>query len=288
MKRATWQRYKSSRSASSEMAGRTASADLLAGNGEAGLKDYPGAKNAPGVWQTIINNIPPHETFVEAFAGSAVITRRKRPATSTIVIEGEAAAHAALVSAFRQPNATLLEQFAIAEVGQHECQLGAVRLVRGCAVEWLGKNGGSLSRRAVIYCDPPYLGSVRADAGRRYYRREFRDVADHCELLDVLNGLRGVPVLLSGRRCKLYDSLLKDWRRVDYQTSTHAGPVSESLWCNFDEPTELHDYRFLGRDFRERERIKRKVSRWRARLARMPILERQLLAAAIAKNGDAS
>jgi hypothetical protein len=50
---------------------------------------------------------------------------------------------------------------------------------------------------------------------------------------------------------------------------------------NFAEPLELHDYRFLGKGFRERERIKRKRLRWRARLERMPALERHALMATI-------
>jgi DNA adenine methylase len=32
----------------------------------------------------------------------------------------------------------------------------------------------------------------------------------------------------------------------------------------------LHDYRYLGEDFRERERIKRKKQRWTDRLERLP------------------
>ena len=57
--------------------------------------------------------------------------------------------------------------------------------------------------------------------------------------------------------------------------------ADECLWCNFPEPTELHDYRFLGRDFRERERITRKRRRWLVRLSAMPKLERAALVAAL-------
>lgn len=273
MKRATWQRYKSVR---------------IVRNDHAGLRDYPGAKNAPGVWQTIINNIQPHDTFVECFAGSAAVTRHKLPAMATIVIESDAAVHRQLVETFRPwGGSTLIERFAIADVGQHECQLGSVRLVRGCAVKWLQANKGSLNARTVVYCDPPYLDSTRAVPGRRYYDHEFGCVADHAELLDVLRFLE-CPVLISGRRSKLYDTFLRDWRRVDYQTRNHGHTVTESLWCSFPEPEALHDWRYLGANFRERERIKRKVARWRRRLAEMPILERRLLSAALVRADDAS
>jgi hypothetical protein len=43
---------------------------------------------------------------------------------------------------------------------------------------------------------------------------------------------------------------------------------------NYPEPFELHDYSYLGDNFRERERIKRKKARWTERLKSMPALER--------------
>jgi len=48
---------------------------------------------------------------------------------------------------------------------------------------------------------------------------------------------------------------------------------------------ELHDYRYLGRGFRERERIKRKKQRWMERLVRMPRLERCAILAAASTIG---
>ena len=48
---------------------------------------------------------------------------------------------------------------------------------------------------------------------------------------------------------------------------------------NYDEPIELHDYRYLGHSFRERERIRRRVERWKARLRELPALERSAILA---------
>ncbi len=39
----------------------------------------------------------------------------------------------------------------------------------------------------------------------------------------------------------------------------------------------MHDYRYLGDNFRERERIKRKTQRWSERLAKLDKLERMAL-----------
>ena len=33
---------------------------------------YPGGKNGAGIYQRIINHMPPHETYIEAFLGSAL------------------------------------------------------------------------------------------------------------------------------------------------------------------------------------------------------------------------
>jgi len=46
---------------------------------------------------------------------------------------------------------------------------------------------------------------------------------------------------------------------------------------NYEAPVALHDYAYLGADYRERERIKRKRSRWVRMLNDMPTLERQAI-----------
>ena len=85
--------------------------------------------------------------------------------------------------------------------------------------------------------------------------------------------------------------MLEDWHSISFEAMTRGGhTATEWLWFNFPPPVELHDYRYLGVNFRERERIKRKKTRWVARLQRMPVLERQSLLSAIAEiagRGDA-
>jgi 16S rRNA G966 N2-methylase RsmD len=254
------------------------------------LEDYPGAKNGSGVWQTIINNVPPHDLWIEAFAGSAQLTRRKRPAASSILIESDPAVCAALRIVFQPANQSLVEQLG-RRLGTNETIMGNITLIQGDAVKFLERMGRTFPARTVVYCDPPYLDSVLAVPGRRYYRRGhgFGSEFLHADLLSALCVLKksGVLCMVSGRRHPLYDQILHAWRRVDYGTATRAGAVTESLWCSFPEPDALHDWRWLGRNFRERERIKRKLARWSARLAKMPVLERRLVAAALAGNGDA-
>ncbi len=46
---------------------------------------------------------------------------------------------------------------------------------------------------------------------------------------------------------------------------------------NYKPPVELHDYRYLGSDYRERYRLKEKVKRWTKRLQGLSVLEQQAL-----------
>ena len=142
----------------------------------------------------------------------------------------------------------------------------------------------------VVYCDPPYLMSTRKSS-RRLYAIEpgidgagaEADEAWHDRLLDALDSLP-CYVLLSGYWSELYEARLRQpkWRHCNYKVRTRGGQtVTEYLWANFPEPVELHDYRYLGRNRRERERIKKKVQRWAAKLEQQPLLERQALLAAL-------
>ena len=107
--------------------------------------------------------------------------------------------------------------------------------------------------------------------------------AQHRELLHILLSLP-CQVMLSGYRSALYDEALQGWNRSSFEAVTRAGDMAtEWLWFNYPEPVALHDYRYLGEGFRERERIKRKKQRWVARLRSMPTLERQALLAAISE-----
>jgi hypothetical protein len=47
-----------------------------------------------------------------------------------------------------------------------------------------------------------------------------------------------------------------------YRRHTRRPEDRSTVWMNFPEPAELHDYRFLGEDYRERQDIKRQRERW--------------------------
>ena len=79
-----------------------------------------------------------------------------------------------------------------------------------------------------------------------------------------------------------HGEMLHDWHTTSFEAQTRSGEMAtEWLWCNFPPPVELHDYRYLGENFTDRQRITRKRKRWVARLEKMPLLERQMLLQAL-------
>lgn len=217
---------------------------------------YPGGKAAAGIYQTIINQIPPHRVYIEPFLGGGAIMLKKRPALCSIGVDSD---HNA-IKAFPQmavPDLILYCDDAISYLSKYR---------------WQGDE--------LVYCDPPYLMETRLQH-KRIYVHEFDTKEQHLELLTLLKTIPA-KVMISSYWCELYFEELHGWRFIWYPAvnrSIHRPP--EFLWMNYQEPLLLHDYRYLGINFRERERIKRRQNRWKGRLIKMNTLERAALIMAI-------
>ena len=105
-------------------------------------------------------------------------------------------------------------------------------------------------------------------------------LTDHINLLEAILRLNCM-VAISGYWSELYADTLSGWRVASWTARTRQGVATEYLWMNYPEPTRLHDYRYLGDTYRQRDRIKRKKARWVAKLRRMEPLERYALLAAL-------
>jgi|SRR6266446_8517221 len=239
---------------------------------------YPGGKNGSGVYQTIINRMPPHDVYIEPFLGSGAVLRYKRPARLNIGIDLDP-------QVIQQWQAcTARNDDASGGIAKNDDTAGVIAEYGEARFQFQEGDGLAFltsypfTGHELVYCDPPYLHETRSDTN--IYRFEMDD-AQHVALLDTIRTLPCM-VMISGYWSYLYASALEDWHRISFQTMTRGGRLAtEWLWCNYPEPVALHDYRYLGDDFRERERIKRKKQRWVNRLRSMPILERQALLAAI-------
>ncbi len=212
---------------------------------------YPGGKGSSGTYQRIINNMPPHAVYIEAFVGGGSIFKNKLPADTNIIVDSHP------------------------DVIAHWQNLDHATAICGDGVQFLKEY--DFTGDELVYCDPPYVLSSRT--GGELYEHEFTD-QQHIELLEVIKSLP-CNVMISGYHSKLYATALKSWHLTTFGSMTRRGMALEHLWCNFQPPTELHDYRYLGEDYRERERIKKKVKRWTTKLEGMPKLERQALMAAM-------
>jgi len=230
------------------------------------LIGYPGSKAAAGVVEQICRQMPLHTTYIEPFAGFAAVFRKKRPAAETILIDKDASTVA------------VLHKW-LASSG------GAARVVCGDALFQLSRLKEAQDPRTLLFVDPPYL---KETVTRRYYVHNFDSVEEHDKLLTLLLTLP-CRIMLTHYRCPLYTLKLGNvWRWIEIPAMTRGGKRIERLWMNFPEPTALHDTRFTGVDFRERERIKRKRARWLKRFAAMGQLERQAVAQVLVECDRAS
>jgi site-specific DNA-adenine methylase len=207
------------------------------------MGSYFGSKATSGLCQAIIAMMPPHDTYIESHLGGGAIMKRKPPAPRNIGID--------------------LNQRTLA---MFQCDY-PVQLIHGCAHEFLAAY--QYKGRELVYSDPPYVTSTRSSSRR--YRFDYED-ADHVQLLRLLKSLP-CQVMISGYDSALYEEHLVGWGSVEIQVMNQSGVRTEKVWFNFT-PDRLHWARYAGRNFTDRQRIKRKAESWAQRYRSMPRAER--------------
>jgi len=260
---------------------------------------YPGGKEGEGVYQTIINLMPPHSTYIEPFLGGGAVMRMKRPAAVNIGLDMDwdvihqirrwrpPSSETAIVPVQTSTivkNSDTESTIAISSVARSSLVTPGDTRDREPRFEFLFRDAIPFLKSypftgdELVYCDPPYMHETRKKL--KLYKFEMTD-KQHETLLETILKLPCM-VMISGYYTPLYAEKLAQWQVRTFQTTNRAGQLTkEWLWFNYPEPVALHDYRYLGTGFRERERIKRKTARWRGKLARMPVLERRALLAAM-------
>jgi DNA adenine methylase len=208
---------------------------------------YPGGKGK--IFHHVINLLPPHTTYVESHLGGGAVLRHKKPSTKTIAID-------------RDPEVIKLWREKFPHLATY---------IQGDAVEFLASY--PFCRDDVLYCDPPYLARTRRRA--TVYRFDYQD-DDHERLLKVLQGLP-CHVLLSGYSSDMYRKQLASWNTYSFTAKAHDGLRLETLWFNYGLPNRLHDPRFLGRNFHERENIRRRLARLQQRISSLSPQEQHII-----------
>lgn len=212
---------------------------------------YPGGKAAMGAAQQIISQMPPHEYYVELFLGAGAVMLKKRPALFNFGVDIDQA----VIDQFPKDQKFHLNT---------ECANAFDVLVDLCEGRILA------GMQLLIYADPPYLQEVLKS--RQRYRYKFSR-EDHIRLIRKLREVPGY-VILSGYDSELYQEQLHDWRTHSFSVAGRDGKSHiETLWMNFEEPTRLHDYRFIGENYRAREIIRKRLKRTAAKIHNWPLQE---------------
>ncbi len=210
---------------------------------------FPGGKFR--CYQKLVNLIPPHRVYIETHLGGGAVLRNKAPAAISFGIDCDPA---------------VIRTF----VGHFDSRY---RFLTATAEEFLA--GYRFWGDEFVYSDPPYWPASRRTR-RSPYLSDYTE-RQHVDLLRTLGRLP-CPVMISGYANGTYDKALSGWGRCVFMGTSHAGQREEVVWLNF-RPSVVHDTRFLGETFHERQSIKRKRARWVSRFRGEPVGVQQALLA---------
>lgn len=209
---------------------------------------YPGGKGK--TFQHVINLMPPHRVYIETHLGGGSVMRHKAPAPVNIALDVDAQVIAAWTSSNR-PDVQALCIRAEDFLAQYQ---------------FVGDE--------LLYVDPPYHPTTRRQA--RVYVHDYT-AADHERLLALVTELPCM-VVLSGYAHPLYSDRLRSWHTRTFRAKSHTDVREETLWFNFEPPKELHDSRYRGMTFRERQTNQRRLLRLQDRVRAMDPVERSAFA----------
>lgn len=252
-----------------------------------GLENYNGCKGGNGVYQQIISLIPPHKILVVPFLGHCGISRNIAPADILICVD--ASVHVIetwknyliqnLIYTFRDdisyytfikskntlgnlPNLILLHK--------DDALHFLPNVLPGIIYKYT-----DTPEQVLIYQDPPYPKFSRKGK-RDLYEFEMTDL-QHEQLLSMNKKMMS-NILISTYDNNMYDINLKGWNKYSFTSSTRSGIAIETVYYNYKiGDGKLHDYRFLGRNFKDRERIKLKKNRWVKNLKKLDPRERMAI-----------
>jgi DNA adenine methylase len=254
---------------------------------------YPGSKGQSGVWQWIIERLPPHVYYAEPFAGKGGVFRHKSPALRTWLIDRDPDVVTWWTRQFGcgsidisiKNRTWFREQLSSLDRSGddgHRASFRAVHAVQGNGIEFVEAFARSKIRDLLLYVDPPYLARTRVK--KKLYRYEMTDL-QHFRLLEAACKCVG-PVVISGYRSDLYRTYLQGWKLDTTQVMTRGGTFrTECLWRNeaatAATPVLAVEYSRFASTWRERERVHKLIERWKSNFRKRPANERRALLLAL-------
>ena len=240
------------------------------------LVNYPGCKGGNGVYQNIISLIPPHKKLIIPFLGHCGIARNILPGNILICVDKSGI----VINAWKRYLINVLNYYfvdsscSILKSSDERSVLpGIIHLYQDDAIHFLSNYNEF--EDSVIYCDPPYPFSTRRSKAN-IYKHEMSD-KQHLQLSSLLLGIRS-SILISSYKNDIYSNVLEDWNTHEFYAATRGGKAKEIVYYNYDlSDGLLHDYRYLGKNFKDRERIKLKIDRWSKGLQKLEPRERMAI-----------
>jgi DNA adenine methylase len=240
------------------------------------FKTYNGGKSGSGVYQAIINFIPKCDVFIDAMVGNAGIVSKIKFSTCSIVIND---IDTRVINSFHADKNNCVSSGNLpAPIVKNNCTAGNKENLH---VEDLIDKYDCARSCTFFYFDPPYLKTTRLNS-KNLYRYDWTE-KDHFNFLSKVITMKS-NCMISHYPCKLYNDFLKGWNTHLFQGRSRAGKTVECIYMNYEKPKILQDYQYIGSNFIERQRIKRKTLRWCNRLEALPEDERTaILSSIIAK-----
>lgn len=206
------------------------------------MGNYTGNKHIPGVYQKIINEIPKHDYYLEAFAGSGAIGKLLPVHT---------------VKHFNDLNKEALDSITVSPGSKViKTLLNVMDLLQ------LFERSGT---ETFMFFDPPYLHSTRNS--NKLYEWEMTE-SDHIQFISAVKKLKCNWMIIHPV-CDLYeDEFPSDysingmsWRSIQIKIRYNTKTSIEKLYMNYPEQL-LQTNKYLGKDCWDRQRIKRKAQRF--------------------------
>tara|TARA_R110000744_G_scaffold225246_4_gene343675 strand:- start:706 stop:1449 length:744 start_codon:yes stop_codon:yes gene_type:complete len=233
-----------------------------------GLTSYFGGKGGDGTYQKIINLIPPHKTFIVPFTGHCGITRNILPSEHIFLNDYDYKVFEAWLDYTISDSTNVSFKNRLSLSNQHF----------EVFFKFLEYESFYDHYDTVIYCDPPYRHSDRKSD--HTYNVEMTE-EEHITLLGTIKAFQNSNVLISTYDNELYKEMLNGWNKISFTSQTRRGKATETVYYNYEPPEKLHDYSYIGNNYKKREQYKLKRFRLIDKFERMTPLERNYFLDAI-------
>ena len=219
------------------------------------FKSYNGGKCGNGTYQNIINFIPKHDLFIDAMAGNGGIFFN-----------------------LQLPQRAVYNDIDPSVIDNFDYVVPSEVIKENLCYSGLIDKYDFVSSKAFIYFDPPYHFDTRSTK-QKYYNFDWSD-SDHDKFLSKVVTVKS-NCMVSHYPCELYDTALKNWHTFDFMSMTRGGLRQERIYMNYAKPEVLQDFRYLGKNYTDRQRIKRKITRFLEKLENLEELERTGILSAV-------